>query len=272
MPGVFFRAVSDPPDEIAGWREKIDAIDDRLLELLNERAPLQRRDRPAQAEPRRETPFVPGRELQIFERLEKGNPGPFPTAAIRKVFREVISASIALQRGVRVAYLGPRATYTHQAAIQQFGQMADLAPASTTDEIFAQVEAGGAEFGVVPVENSNEGVVSHTLDLLVDSPLVICAEIHVAIHHDLLAASPRLDAIRDVYSHPQGLAQCRDWLELNLPSAQQHSSVSTAAAAERVAGQEGAAAIASPAAAEIYGLEVVRSGIETIPTTPRASW
>ena len=137
------------------------------------------------------TPFVPARELEIFERLEREAHGPFPKPAIRKVFREIISASISLQRGVSVAYLGPPATYTHQAAIQQFGQMADLRPAATTDAIFAQVESGQAEFGVVPIENSSEGVVSHTLDLFVDSPLTIAAEIHVPIHHDLLSRSRR---------------------------------------------------------------------------------
>ena len=123
---------------------------------------------------------------------------------------------VGLQRGLRVAYLGPRATYAHQAAIQQFGQMADLIPAATIDAIFDLVAHAGAEFGVVPVENSNEGVVSHTLDLFVDSPLTISAEIHVAVHHDLLSSDGIQGKITDVYSHPQALAQCRRWLELNL--------------------------------------------------------
>jgi chorismate mutase/prephenate dehydratase len=254
--------VTDAADQIAEWRAKIDELDDRLLELLNERARYNAQIGRLKQELDTKTPFVPGRELDIFERLEKSNPGPFPTPAIRKVFREIISASIALQRGVRVAYLGPQATYTHQAAIQQFGQMADLIPTSTTDEIFEQVEAGLAEFGVVPVENSNEGVVSHTLDLFVDSPLTICAEIHVAVHHDLLSVDGDVAQVREVYSHPQALAQCRGWLELNLAGARQFSTASTAAAAEQVAGQPGAAAIASPVAAELYGLRVIRSGIE----------
>ena len=206
--------------------------------------------------------YVPGRELDILERLEAENPGPFPTSAIRNVFREIISAAVSLQRGVKVAYLGPPATYTHQAATQQFGQMAALLPESTIGAIFAVVESESAEFGVVPVENSSEGVVSHTLDLFVESPLTICAEIHVAVHHDLLSRTGDLQQIRAVYSHPQALAQCRGWLDLNLPDAPQHPTSSTALAAERAADDEQLAAIASPVAAHLYGLETVRSGIE----------
>jgi len=253
------------PDEIektlAKLRDEVDAIDSRILELLNQRTARTNEIGRLKASDGA-TPFVPGRELEIFERLEREAQGPFPKTAIRKVFREIISASIALQRGVSVAYLGPPATYTHQAAIQQFGQMADLRPAQTTDAIFEQVESGQVEFGVVPVENSNEGVVSHTLDLFVDSPLTIAAEIHVPIHHDLLSKSGELRAIRAVHSHPQALAQCRAWLELNLPNVPQQTTHSTAQAAELAARSEETAAIASPVAAELYGLRVVRSGIE----------
>ena len=247
--------------EIAALRARIDAHDDQILDLLNDRASCNAEIGKLKATSG-STPFVPGRELEIFERLEARNRGPFPGDAIRNVFREIISASISLQRGVSVAYLGPPATYTQQAAIQQFGQMADLVPVSTTREIFDSVEASGAEYGVVPIENSNEGVVSHTLDLFVDSPLTICAEVHVAVHYDLLSKSGDESRIEVVYSHPQALAQCRSWLELNLPNVPQHSTHSTAQAAERVTSEERAAAIASPIAAELYGLRVVRSGLE----------
>ena len=253
--------MSDPSQRIGELRERIDAVDDRIMELLDECARFNAEIGRLKAADDR-TPFVPSRELEIFERLESQSAGPFPKAAIRQVFREIISASVALQRGVRVAYLGPRATYSHQAAIQQFGHMAELVSAVTLDEIFERVEAGSAEFGVVPVENSNEGVVSHTLDLFIDSPLTICAEVHVEIHHDLLSGEEDLARITDVYSHPQGLAQCRRWLDLNLRGARQHSTHSTASAAELVAGRVGAAAIASPLAAELYGLRVIGSGIE----------
>ena len=256
--------MTESDNEIAALRARIDALDDQILDLLNERASCNADIGKLKATSG-STPFVPGRELEIFERLEEKNPGPFPVNAIRNVFREIISASISLQRGVRVAYLGPPATYTQQAAIQQFGQMADMVPAATTREIFDAVEAGGAEYGVVPIENSNEGVVSHTLDLFVESPLTICAEIHVAIHYDLLSKSGEQARIEVVYSHPQALAQCRNWLELNLPNVPQHSTHSTAQAAERVAREESAAAIASPVAAELYGLRVVCSGLEDNP-------
>jgi len=253
--------VSKTSDSIERAREKIDEIDDKILELLNERAGHNAAIGRLKATDA-STPFVPARELGIFERLERHNPGPFPTAAIRNVFREIISASISLQRGVKVSYLGPLGTYSHQAAIQQFGQMADFIPAMTFGDIFGQVESEEAEFGVVPVENSNEGVVSDTLDLFVDSRLTICAEIHVAIHHDLLSKSGDIQRIDAVHSHPQPLAQCRKWLELNLPSLPQHSTHSTAQAAELASRDESIAAIASPVAAELYGLQVVRSGIE----------
>ncbi len=253
------------PDELekvlSRLRDEVDAIDLRILELLNQRTE-RTNEIGRQKAVDGATPFVPARELEIFERLERAAQGPFPKTAVRKVFREIISASIALQRGVSVSYLGPPATYTHQAAIQQFGQMADLRPAATTDAIFEQVESGQSEFGVVPIENSNEGVVSHTLDLFVDSPLTIAAEIHVPIHHDLLSKSGELRAIRAVHSHPQALAQCRAWLELNLPNVPQQTTHSTALAAELAARSEEIAAIASPVAAELYALRVVHSGIE----------
>ena len=253
-----------PDSRIEDARDRIDRIDNEILALLNERAACNAEIGRIKAG-EGAAPFVPSRELEIFERLSRQNTGPFPTAAIQNVFREIISASVSLQRGVKVAYLGPAATYTHQAALQQFGRMADYLPSATVDEIFRDVEEERSEYGVVPVENSNEGVVSHTLDVFVDSTLTICAEIHVAIHHDLLAASSDLGEIRTVYSHPQALAQCRRWLELNLASVPQHSTASTAQAAERAVHEPGAAAIASPVAGEIYGLERARSGIEDHP-------
>lgn len=256
--------MKDTAKAIAEWRAKIDAIDDQVLELLNQRAECNEEIGRLKAADET-TVFVPGREIEIFERLERQNRGPFPTSALRNVFREIISASISLQRGVKVAYLGPRGTYTHEAALQQFGQMADLTPASTIAEIFEMVDTDRAEYGVVPIENSNEGVVSHTLDLFVESELTIGAEIHVPIHHALLSLGGELRDVQAVYSHPQPLAQCRSWLELNLPNVPQHSTHSTADAAERASRDESLAAIASPAAAELYGLAPIQSGIEDNP-------
>jgi chorismate mutase / prephenate dehydratase len=254
----------DPDDvsaQMARVRREIDAIDDQILELLGQRA---ERNAEIGALKRRTDAdvFVPSRELDIFDRLERQNRGSFPTAAIRAVFREIFSASRALQADVRVAYLGPRGTFTHQAARQQFGRMAEFVPTVTITEIFREVEQGRCAYGVVPVENSTEGVVSNTLDLLVDSPLTICAELYLPIHHDLLSRDGNLRAITAVYSHPQGLAQCRQWLELNLPHASQHPTHSTAHAAERASQEAGAGAVASPVTRDLYDLAVVASGIE----------
>ncbi len=256
--------VSDAERALAELRVRIDQVDDRILELLDERAACNAEIGRIKARDDA-SPFVPARELEIYQRLEERSRGPFPRSAIRSVFREIISASISLQRGVKVAYLGPRGTFTHQAALQQFGQMADYLATSTIAEIFASVDRGQAEFGVVPVENSTEGVVSHTLDLLVDSPLTIYAEIHVPIQHALLSKSGELERVTAVYSHPQPLGQCREWLELNLPGVPQHTQHSTTQAAEHAAREPGSAAIASLAAAELYGLRVVRAGIEDHP-------
>ena len=253
--------MSDSEKTIGDWRTKIDRIDQEILELLNERARcVAEIGRLKDAD--QSNIYVASRELEIFERLESRHRGPFPREAIRNVFREIISASRSVERGVQVAYLGPEATYTHQAGIQQFGRMAEFVPTATIDEIFRVVEESRAEYGVVPIENSQEGVVSHTLDLFVESPLMISAEVHVPIHHNLLSKSGDLRRVRAVCSHPQALAQCRRWLELNLPEVPQYPTPSTALAAERATRSEETAAIASPVAGEIYGLQVVRSGIE----------
>jgi chorismate mutase/prephenate dehydratase len=256
--------VAENEDSIQSERERIDQIDEKILELLNERARAAVEIGRLKEEGKSAV-FAASRELDIFERLERRNPGPFPNEAVRTVFREIISVSYSLEKDMKIAYLGPEATYTHQAAIQQFGRMAEFVPSTTIADIFEAVASGRAAYGVVPVENSNEGVVSHTLDLLVEAPLTISAEIHVAIHHDLLAKAGELRDIHAVWSHPQALAQCREWLALNLPSIPQHSTHSTAVAAERAAGEEGTAAIASPVAAELYGLRSIRSGIEDNP-------
>jgi chorismate mutase/prephenate dehydratase len=248
-------------EKITRSRREIDAIDDQILELLGQRAErnaeIGRLKRLSDADV-----YVPSRELEIFDRLERQNRSSFPNSAIRSVFREIISASRALQADVRVAYLGPRGTFTHQAAIQQFGRMAEFVPTVTISEIFREVEASRCAYGVVPVENSTEGVVSHTLDLLVDSPLTICAEIYLPIRHDLLSRERNLRDVTEVYSHPQGLAQCRQWLELNLPHASQHPTHSTAHAAERASQAPGSAAIASAVTRDLYDLSALASGIE----------
>ncbi|MDT8440550.1 MAG: prephenate dehydratase [Desulfuromonadales bacterium] len=245
-------------------RREIDQIDDRILELLNRRAELVvevgRTKQDSQGEF-----YVPSREQAIYERLVAGNPGPFPADGLRRVFREIISASLALEQPLKVAFLGPQATYTHVAAMQQFGFSAQLVPQKSIGAIFEEVARGRASYGVVPVENSNEGVVSHTLDMFMSAELKIIAEILLEVCHDLLNLSGRLDDIRRVVSHPQALGQCRGWLEENLPDIPLVDAASTASAAQQAAEDEGTAAIASETAGVLYGLRVVKHKIEDNP-------
>lgn len=255
----------DPDKPVDAWadlRAAIDRIDEHLLELLNQRAALAaevaRRKQASGAEF-----YVPARERAIIDRLQESNKGPFPTSAIRPVFQEVISACLALESGVRVSYLGPEATFTHQAVKRHFGTSARTLPCGSIPGVFAEVERGAADFGVVPVENSAEGVVTHTLDSFLDSPLAIAAEIHVLVEHCLLARPGVSERdIERVYSHPQALAQCREWLTANLPRAARVETSSTADAARAALQDGGCAAIASELAGRLYGLTVLRSKLQ----------
>jgi chorismate mutase/prephenate dehydratase len=211
--------LSDPDENIKAWRVKIDRVDEEILRLLDERARCVAEIGKLK-EAGRSSVYVASRELEIFERLEKQHQGPFPRAAIRNVFREIISASRSVEQEVRVAYLGPEATYTHQAGLRSLRRVS------------AHHQCGDPR----------------------------------SVHHELLSKSGDLRRVRVVCSHPQALAQCRQWLELNLPEVPQFPTPSTALAAERAARSEETAAIASPVAAEIYGLQVIRSGIEDNPS------
>jgi chorismate mutase/prephenate dehydratase len=245
-------------------RQQIDAIDDRILELLNERAGFVIEVGNTKTDSSREY-YVPSREKAIYERLIAKNPGPFPENGIRRVFREIISASLSLEQPLKVAFLGPQATFTHVAAMQQFGFSAQLVPQKNIPAIFDEVARGRASYGVVPVENSNEGVVSHTLDMFMNSDLKVIAEVLLEVSHDLLNVSGCLDDVRKVISHPQAIAQCRNWLEENLPDVPLLDAPSTASAAQQAADDETAAAIASSTAAGIYGLREVKKKIEDNP-------
>src|SRR5687768_13727885 len=196
-------------DELSGLRQAIDAVDDRLLELLNERGRLA--TRVAEIKQGGGRPFyVPVRERAVIDRLQSRNSGPFPSSAIRPVFQEIISACLSLEGGPRVAFLGPEGTFTHHAVKRHFGASAPALPCGSIAAVFAEVERGAAEFGVVPIENSSEGVVSHTLDSFVESPLQIHGEVAVTVDHCLVARTGVVEsAIERVYSHPQALAQCR---------------------------------------------------------------
>lgn len=242
-------------------RARIDDIDDRIVALLNERSKVVIEVGRLKSGSNMEF-HVPGRERQIYERLLSLNPGPFPNDALKSVYREIISACLSLESPMKVAFLGPKATFSHLATMQQFGLSAELVPLKSIPQVFEEVEKGKALYGVVPVENSTEGVISHTLDMFVESSLKITAEIMLEVHHDLLSRTGRIEDIKKVYSHPQPIAQCRQWLEDNLPGVPLVDVASTAVAAQIVSDDYTAAAIASELAASLYDLKMVRSRIE----------
>ena len=202
----------------------------------------------------------------MLARLLRVNRGPLPEPLVRAIFREIISASRSLEQRLRIAYFGPEGTFTHLAARQQFGAAADYLPEASIAEVFHEVENGRADLGVVPVENSTEGMVAHTLDLLAESPLAICAEISLHVRHNLLVCpGTTLGDVRRVAAHPQALAQCRRWLAEHLPAAPTEAEASNARAAERARDEPGVAAIAAAAAAETYRLAILADGIQDEP-------
>jgi chorismate mutase/prephenate dehydratase len=243
------------------YRREIDKLDLKILDLLNKRTEFVIKIGKIKKENRLEV-YTPGREQEIYSRLEKIHKGPFPMDGVKAVFREIISASLALEGPIKVAYLGPKATFTHLACIHQFGTSAAYVPVSSIKEVFSEVERGRADYGVVPIENSTEGVVNHTLDMFIDSPLKISAEILQEVSHHLLSKTGKVEAIKRIYSHPHAIAQCKTWLETNLPRVPVSEVYSTAKAAEICVEDPTAAAIASELAARLYGLQIVKRRIE----------
>lgn len=249
---------------LADFRAAIDALDAKLLALLNERAALA--IEVGKIKQRSQGSFyVPAREEDLVQRLKSLNTGPFPTESIRPVWKEIVSASLSLEHPLAVAYFGPQATFTHQACRKQFGLAARYLPFKTISEVFDAVEKGKTEYGVIPVENTTEGAVSSTLDKFMETNTKIVGEVHLRISHNLLSKSGRLSDIKRVYSHPQALAQCRKWLESHLPNADILDAPSTAQAAKIAVEEEEAAAIAGAIAGELYGLETVEASIEDNP-------
>ncbi len=242
-------------------RARIDEIDDSILRLLNDRSRVVLEVGSLKSGSNLEF-HVPGRERQIYERMLRNNRGPFPDDALKNIYREIISACLSLESPMKVAFLGPKATFSHLATKQQFGLSAELVPLKSIPAVFEEVEKGKAQYGVVPVENSTEGVVSHTLDMFVESNLKITGEIMLEVHHDLLSRTGRVEDIRKVYSHPQPIAQCRQWLEGNLPGIPLVDVASTAVAAQIASDDYTSAAIAGELAASLYDLKVVSSRIE----------
>jgi chorismate mutase/prephenate dehydratase len=251
------------PGDLSDYRKEIDRIDDEILRLLNERSKsvieIGKLKKQKDAEANLHTP---AREAAIIDRLMRQSQGPFPIEAIRSVYREIMSASLSLEGPQKVAYLGPRATFTHMACMQKFGSSAQYVPVNSIKDVFSEVERGRAHFGVVPIENTTEGVVNHTLDMFIDSNLLIYGEVLQEVSHHLLSKSGVVDGVKKIYSHPHAIAQCRHWLETNLPHVPVSEVASTARAAEICVDDPSAGAIASELAAQLYGLKVIRSRIE----------
>ena len=248
-------------------RKHIDTIDKKVLQLLNERARASLKIGKLKQK-KGQGIYVPHREKEILTRLKSLNRGPLTAEAIEAIYREIMSFSISLEKKVAIAYLGPPVTYTHQAAQKKFGTSVAYTPCGNISDVFAEVENGRSEYGVVPVENSTEGAVNHTLDLFIDSDLKIYAEIYLPIHHHLLSVGNPLSGVTQVYSKDQVFGQCRLWLEAHLRGAELVETASTSEAAQIVANntnREGIACIASKIAADVYGLKILASGIEDNP-------
>jgi chorismate mutase/prephenate dehydratase len=243
-------------------RKNIDDIDGQLLDLLSARADLVHQVGEVKKRDGLQI-YAPEREESLLRRLIELNSGRLPEKSIRAIYREIMSAALALEDDLKIAYLGPEGSWTHQAAIKKFGHSVAYSPQPNFSEVFDQVARRKADYGVVPIENSTEGAVSHTLDLFVDSPLQICAQILLRIENGLMAAVPR-DQIRTLYSHPQALGQCRGWILRNFPDADlvEVSSTTRAAQLAKENAAAGAAAIGSPLAAEIYGLTLLEESIQ----------
>ena len=248
-------------DALGPLRAAIDGIDREILERLNERARLVQEVGALKA--REGLPvYSAARERELIAALATANPGPFPNAAIAPVFREIISATRSLEGPLRIGFLGPAGTYSHLAARRHFGEMATYVPLTTIGAVFAGVERGEIELGVVPVENTTEGVVTRTLDAFVESQVSICGETVQRISHCLLSKSGRIGDVRRVASIGQALAQCRVWLEEHLPGVERVETASTASAAALAAEDGSVAAIGSALAGEVNGLVAIESGIE----------
>jgi chorismate mutase/prephenate dehydratase len=254
--------------ELKGHRAAIDALDRELLRLISERAGHAQAIGVLKVGPA----YRPEREAQVLRRVVQDNRGPLSNDAVAGVFREIMSACLALEQKLSVAYLGPAGTYSHAAVTRHFGESVAAEPCASIDEVFRAVEAGRSDCAVVPVENSTEGAVGRTLDLMCQTPLIIVGEIKLRIQQNLLAKGIGLDAVTKVYSHAQSLAQCAQWLARNLPSVARVAVASNAEAARLAASEPGAAAIAGEAAAAIYGLDVVAPHIEDEPNNTTRFW
>ena len=251
------------PESLDDVRQEIDQIDLQIQSLINQRAACAERVAKIKLAQGINTNFYrPEREAQILRSVKERNDGPLAGDTMARIFREIISACLAHEEPMTIAYLGPEGTYTHAAVHKHFGQAVFTRPLAAIDEIFLAVDTGLAKYGLVPVENSTEGAVNHTLDLFIKSSLKICGEVSLPIHHNLLGADQPLEDIKIIYAHQQSLAQCRKWLDTQMPHARRESLSSNGEAAQLVRGKTGVAAIAGTAAAELYDLDILARNIE----------
>jgi chorismate mutase / prephenate dehydratase len=247
-------------DEVRG---KIDSIDEKIHELINDRARLAQLVGISKTREGRTVDFYrPEREAQVLRMARERNNGPLRDEEVLRLFREIMSACLAQQEPLKVAFLGPEGTFTQTAVLTHFGHSVRALPLASIDEVFHEVEAANADFGVVPIENSTEGTVNHTLDRFLLSPLTICGEVELRIHHNLMGLMNSLGRIIRICSHPQSLAQCRVWLDEHMPNVEQVPVSSNAEGARRARDEKGTAAIAGQTAAEVYGLKVLAAEIE----------
>lgn len=241
-------------------RHKIDELDQKIIALLNQRTDLALEVGKLKSEEGKEI-YAPERESQIYQKIDKSPAGSLPKEALKTIYREIMSASLAIEKPLTIAYLGPEASYTHLASLSKFGSSVSYFPASSINQVFIEVEQKQADYGIIPVENSNEGAVNHSLDMFIESDLKICSEILFEISHNLMSRSDKKH-IRRVYSNPQAFGQCRLWLDTHLPGAELIETVSTTAAAQRAQKEDASAAIGSKLAATLYNLPILAQGIQ----------
>ncbi len=251
---------------LADVRRRIDTVDEKIHTLINDRARLAQRVGISKTRDGRTVDFYkPEREAQVLRMALERNKGPLRDEEVLRLFREIMSACLAQQEPLKVAFLGPEGTFTQAAVLTHFGHSVRSLPLVSIDEVFHEVEAANADFGIVPIENSSEGTVNNTLDRFLTSPLKICGEVELRIHHYLMGAMSSLGRIERICSHAQALAQCRAWLEDHLPNVELVPVSSNAEGARRARDEKGTAAIAGDTAAEVYGLKVLAAQIEDRP-------
>jgi chorismate mutase/prephenate dehydratase len=252
-------------NKLKAVRNRIDVLDSQIQDLINERAKCAQEVAALKNGGDAVSYYRPEREAEILRKILARNQGPLSGEEMARLFREIMSACLALEQPLHIAYLGPEGTFTQAAALKHFGHSVRTDSLLGIDEVFREVEAGACQYGVVPVENSTEGVITHTLDMFLHSPLKITGEVQLRIHHNLLSAADSIETLKRIYSHQQSLAQCRGWLDEHLTAVERIAVSSNAEAARLAAQDKQAAAIASREAADIYGLRVLTANIEDEP-------